>query len=328
MDALARLLDGPRAKGAFLLRCVFDPPWSVRVRDRAPLTVLAMARGQGWLVPDDAEPVQLRERDVAIVRGPDPYTVADRPDTEPTMVIHQGQRSTSTTGDPLCETLDLGVRTWGNGSAESGSDVMIVGTYDVPGEISGRLLDALPPRVVISHETWDSPLVPLLATEIGRAEPGQEVVLDRLLDLLLIAALREWFARPESSAPAWYRAHSDPVVGAALRLLHANPAHPWTVAELAARAGTSRAALGRRFTALVGEPAMAYLTGWRLSMAADLLREPGNTVDAVARKVGYGSGFALSAAFKRVRGVSPRGYRDEAGEKILVGTNGGSGAGN
>jgi transcriptional regulator GlxA family with amidase domain len=81
------------------------------------------------------------------------------------------------------------------------------------------------------------------------------------------------------------------------------------VANLATKTGVSRAALARRFTTLVGEPPMAYLTGLRLALAADLLREPNATLGAVARKVGYGSAFALSAAFKRVRGVSPQEHR-------------------
>ena len=131
-------------------------------------------------------------------------------------------------------------------------------------------------------------------------------MLDRLLDLLVIAAIRAWFSRPDAEAPAWYRAHTDPVVGKALRMLHNNPAHPWTVAELAAESGISRAALARRFTDLVGEPPMTFLTGWRLALAADLLRESDATVGAVAHKVGYGSPFALSTAFKRVHGISPR----------------------
>jgi AraC-like DNA-binding protein len=102
------------------------------------------------------------------------------------------------------------------------------------------------------------------------------------------------------------------VVGAALRLLHDEPAHPWTVAALAARTGVSRAALARRFSDLVGEPPMTYLTDLRLALAADLLREPDATVAAVARRVGYGSAFALSAAFKRERGVSPQEHRAAA----------------
>ena len=134
-------------------------------------------------------------------------------------------------------------------------------------------------------------------------------MLDRLLDLLLIAVLRAWFARPEAKAPAWYRAHADPVVGRALRLLRTAPREPWTVASLAAEAGISRAALARRFNELVGEPPMTYLTSWRIALAADLLREPGATIGSVAQQVGYGSPFALSTAFKRVRGVSPQQHR-------------------
>jgi AraC-like DNA-binding protein len=133
-------------------------------------------------------------------------------------------------------------------------------------------------------------------------------VLDRLLDLLLIAVLRAWFDRSQTT-PGWIRAQADPIVGRALRMLHNHPAHPWTVAALAGRLGVSRAALARRFTELVGEPPMSYLTSWRLALAADLLREPDATITAVARQVGYSSGFALSAAFKRVRGVSPQVHR-------------------
>jgi len=129
---------------------------------------------------------------------------------------------------------------------------------------------------------------------------------------LLIAVLRVWFARPEARAPAWYLAQRDPVVGKALRLIHHDPAVQWTVASLAAATGVSRAALARRFTELVGEPPMSFLAGWRLAVAADLLREPDATVGAVARQVGYGSAFALSTAFKRVRGISPRDHRGGA----------------
>lgn len=131
----------------------------------------------------------------------------------------------------------------------------------------------------------------------------------RLLDLLVIAALRMGDARPEAEAPAWYRALADPVVGGVLRLLQDDPAHPWTIAALTAKAGVSGAALARRFTALVGEPPMTYLTGWRPALAADCLRGSEDTLDTVARRVGYGSAFALSTAFKRVYGVRPVEYR-------------------
>ncbi|WP_175407699.1 AraC family transcriptional regulator [Streptomyces sp. TRM64462] len=308
MDALAGLLDGPRARGAFLLRMVMAPPWSVRVDDRAPLCVMCVSRGEAWIARDGGgAPVRLRPGDLAIARGPAPYTVADASGTAPRALIGPGGTCHTLYGEPLEETMRLGVRTWGN--APDGRDSVLVGTYRMESEVSRRLLDALPPLLHLPADAWTCPLTPVLEEEISRDEPGQSVVLDRVLDLLLIAAVRTWFARPEAAAPAWYRAMGDPVVGTALRLLQDEPAHPWTVASLAAKAGVSRAALARRFTELVGEPPMTYLTGWRLTLAADLLRETDQTVERIARQVGYGGAFAFSAAFKRVRGVSPQEYR-------------------
>jgi AraC-like DNA-binding protein len=309
MDSIAGLLDGPRARGAFLLRSSMDPPWSLRIADEAPLTVVATVRGDAWIVAD-AETIHLRTGDVAIVLGPDHYTVADDPGTAPQVLIGPDQSCTTLSGDEVGAMTDLGTRTWGN--SPDGEDVLLTGTYLLETEISRRLLAALPPLLVLCDDDWDSPLIALMADEIVKADPGQEAVLDRLLDVLLIAVLRAWFARPEANAPGWYRAHGDPVVGPALRLMQAEPARPWTVASLAAEIGVSRAALARRFHELVGEPPMTFLTGWRLTLAADLLREPGATVGSVADQVGYGSAFALSTAFKRVRGISPAQHRAAA----------------
>lgn len=312
MDALAGLLDGPRARGAFLLRMVMEPPWSVRIEDRAPLCLMSMTEGEAWIVPaGGAEPVLLRPGELAVARGPQPYTVADLPGTEPRTRIGPGGTCTTLRGEPLSQSMHLGVRTWGN--APDGAATMLIGTYLLEGEISRRLLDALPALLVLPGDGPGGPLLTLLDSEIARDDPGQSVVLDRLLDLLLIDALRTWFSRPGAEAPAWYRAMGDPVVGHALRLLQNEPAHPWTVAALAERTGVSRAGLARRFTELVGEPPMAYLTGWRLAVAADLLRETDATVEAVARKVGYSQAFAFSTAFKRVRGVGPQDYRNGRG---------------
>lgn len=310
MDALAGLLDGPRARSAFLLRSVMDPPWSLRVLAEAPITLLAIAEGEAWIVPDHGEPVHLGPGDVAATRGPDHYIVADDPATVPDVVIHPGQRCTTIEGEDLFEAMDLGVRSWGN--TPDGSTVMLVGAYESMGDISERLLRAPPPVMSLGNDQWDCPLIPFLCDKIVKDEPGQSAVLDRLLDLLLIAFLREWLARPEAEAPAWYRAQGDPIVGQALRMMYSRPDHPWTVASLAAETGASRAALARRFRDLVGEPPMTFLTGWRVALAADLLREPEATVGAVAAKVGYGSPFALSTAFKRLRGVSPKEHRVRA----------------
>ncbi|MFI6333634.1 AraC family transcriptional regulator [Streptomyces sp. NPDC050535] len=310
MDALAGLLEGPRARGAFMIRACFDPPWGIRIEDRAPLTIMLLVRGDAWITGDDGERVRLGAGDVAIARGPDPYTVADVPGTVPQAVILPGGECSYPDGRSMKGHWDLGVRSWGD--RLDGSAVMLIGTYMMQGEISGRLLDALPPLLTLTADRWDCALTDILAEEIVRDEPGQEVVLDRLLDLLVIAALRAWLSRPEAEAPAWYQALADPVVGRVLRLVQDDPAHPWTVAALAAKAGVSRAALARRFSDLVGEPPMTYLTGWRLALAADRLRDTEQTIGAIAREVGYGSAFALSSAFKRVYGVSPQEHRTRA----------------
>ncbi len=285
-----------------MLRSIMSPPWGLRIDDRAPLTLIALVRGEAWVVPHRGEPVRLAPGDVAIVRGPDPYTVAADPTAAPDIVIHPGQQCTTTTGQAIPQAFDLGVRTWGNDP--HGATMMLTGTYQSPTEVSRRLVDALPALVVLEAAAWDHPLLALLADEASKDRPGQEAVLDRLLDLVLIAAVRTWLDGP-ATAPPWLAADADPVVGRALRMLHHSPAHPWTVASLGAAVGVSRATLARRFGELVGESPMTYLTRWRLDRALDLLREPGASLSAVARQVGYGSPFALSAAYKRVHGISP-----------------------
>lgn len=185
-----------------------------------------------------------------------------------------------------------------------------MGCYQLRGEISRRVLDALPDSLVLDTDSWGSPLVSILDAEIGRDEPGQRAVLDRLFDLLLVSAVRAWFRQPGAHVPAWYTAHQDPVVGRALRLLQERPEHPWTVASLATEAGVSRSVLARRFTERLGVPPMTYLKEWRLSRTADLLLDPELTLDAIARRVGYSDGSTLSSVFKSARGVSPRQYRD------------------
>ncbi|HVK25551.1 MAG TPA: AraC family transcriptional regulator [Actinokineospora sp.] len=309
-DTLTGLLDGPRARGAFLLRSILNPPWSMRIEDRAPLSLVTMAQGGAWVVPDDGDPVELHPGEVAIMRGPTPYTIADDPATPPQVIIYPGQRCVTVEGEDIGQSRNLGVRTWGDDI--QGSTIMLSGTYQMQREIGQRLFGALPPVLIRPIDAGDSALVALLEGEMLKQGPGQELVLDRILDLVLVSVLRAWLASPGVGAPAWYRAQHDPVVGAALHLLHTEPAHPWTVATLASRAGVSRAALARRFTALVGEPPMNYLTSLRLALAADLLRESESTIGAVARKVGYSSSFALSTAFKRVRGLSPQEYIRQA----------------
>jgi AraC-like DNA-binding protein len=308
VDPLAGLLAGPRARGAFVLRSELSPPWALEVADGAPLTVVALVTGNAWLTPLGAPPQLIGPGDVAVVRGPAPYVMADDPATPPQAVVGPGQTCTAPDGTEVPLTW-RGARVWGSPGAAAGATLMLTGTYTDLAAVSSRLVEALPPVVVVPRTATNGPAAGWLAAEVAVEAPGQDAVLDRLLDLVLVTALRSWFDRPDVAAPGWYTAAADPLVGPALRLLQEHPDRPWTVATLAAATATSRATLARRFTALVGRPPMGYLTAWRLDLAADLLLEPGATLASVARRVGYATPYALSAAFTRHHGLTPTAHR-------------------
>ncbi len=308
MDAFSAMLDGPRARDAVLLRALLDPPWSMRIEDEASLALFVPTRGEAWVVHEGAEPLRVGAGDVCLVRGPDHYTVADAPTTRPQIRIDPQQQCWSVSdGRLLSAELSLGVRTWG--TSRDADTALLVGCYDLASQLTPLVVGSLPRTAVVPASAWTSPLLHVLHDEIGRDGPGQAVVLERLLDLVLIEALRLWFAGDPAHAPRWWVAGDDPVVGPAVRALQEDPARGWTVALLAREVGVSRAALARRFTDVVGEPPMAFVAGWRLSLAADRLRGGSETVAAIARAVGYGSPFALSAAFKRRHGLSPAEFR-------------------
>lgn len=311
MDALRGFLDGPRARAAFLVRVVMEDPWSLLVEDEAPIALLAILSGEAWIDPlDGTAPVRFAAGDLVIARGPEHYVMSGRPSIEPRIAIVDPGHCVPLDGSVIVESMDLGVRTWGN--CADGPDQFLVGNYRSDGEVSRWLLDSLPRFVVLRRDEWDSPLLRLLGDEMRRDLPGQQVVLDRLLDLLFVSALREAFTRGSADVPAWFGANADPLVGQVVRLMQDQPGTPWTVASLAAAVGVSRALLARRFHEVVGEPPMSFLTSWRMALAADLMLERDATVTAVASAVGYSSPFTFSTAFKRMHGVSPRSYRDTA----------------
>jgi len=316
MDGLADLLDGPRARGAFVLRAVMASPWGLRIEDEVPLTLVAVLRGCPVHVPDEGPPVVLHPGDVALVKGPAPYTFGDDPATKPRVRILPGQVCVDPDGQIVDQAMDLGVRRWGNAADGVGDTELLIGTWHGESEVSRPLLAALPACVVRRHGQCDATMVDLLAAETARDEPGQVAVLDRLLDLVLVSVVRSWVA--DGAGFTRGIAHADPVVGRALRLVHGHPEHPWTLVSLARACGSSRAVLARRFTGLVGEPVIGYLTRWRLALAADLLVGTERGLEQIAREVGYSSPFALSAAFKRHHGVSPREYRRRTGRPADV----------
>ncbi|MGW2184188.1 AraC family transcriptional regulator [Streptomyces sp. NPDC001732] len=309
MDLLDDYLAGVRARGAAFCSTVSAPPWGMRFTDPAPLMLSAMVRGEAWLVPAEGEPVELPQGTIALVRTRSPYSILDRPDSGVLVLVDGADRCTLV-GAPWEAGRNWRVtgRTVGD-AADSSTDLLVTAGYRGGGDLCQPLLDALPPVTIVRPDSGLYELLRLIAAEVDKEEPGQQSVLDRFLDLLLVRVLRTWFAHSGATPPPGYRALADPDIGHVLRRLHEEPARPWTVASLAAEAGMSRTAFARRFSALVGRPPLAYLTDWRMALAADRLRVPGVTVAEVGREVGYTDGFAFSAAFKRVRGIPPSAHR-------------------
>jgi len=130
-----------------------------------------------------------------------------------------------------------------------------------------------------------------------------------LIDTLLVFIIRRWLDDQPIDGAGWFGALRDPQIGQALALIHAAPHHRWTVAELASRVAKSRAAFARRFVALVGESPLAYVTRWRLNLAAKLLRSTADSVEVIGVSVGYQSPTAFGNAFRRHFALSPGQYR-------------------
>jgi AraC-like DNA-binding protein len=304
MDVLADLLTRARARGALFAHSTMRAPWGLEFTDEEPLSLHAVLEGEVHVHVEGEPPVRLLQGDVVLVSAGGPYRFTHAPGA-PARALGEVLSAPGVGRDG--RRFDL--------PGDGPRTVLLCGAYTFEGSVCNSLLSALPPLLALHGIGTSDPALRvalgLLAEEVQRESPGQQTVLDRLLDLLLVYGLRAWFAREESSPPAWYAALDDPAVGAALRALHAAPERPWTVAALAAEAGLSRAAFARRFTDLTGQPPLGYLTRWRMTLAQEALRRPGATLAGVAREVGYGSEYAFASAFKRELGVAPGRWRRE-----------------
>ncbi len=318
VDVLSDLLHRARAENAVVRKLIQRPPWSITLADQQPLSAVATLEGSTSISLQDAvsrtatagAPAAhtLAAGDIALVKG-GAYTIADDRRTPSQVIIRDGiKHFIGTAGERAAGAAPMiSSRTFGD--RQPGAIVMLHGIYRLHGSAGDRLLGMLPAVTVVPASPRTRGPLELLSAEAERDEPGQDAVLNRLLDLVLVIALRSWGASPESQLPTWLGAITDPAIGEALARLHADPRQRWTTAALAGRVGMSRAAFSARFTGLVGEPPMSYLAGWRMTLAADLLRDTDATVAAVAREVGYENAFAFSAAFKRIQGHSPAAWR-------------------
>lgn len=311
MDPLTGLLTSGRS-GAFLLRTEMCAPFALELADQSPLSLVVAASGGLWVTHPDGD-VELPPGAVALVRGDRRWSVADAPGVGTTAVIHPGQRCETISGEPVAERWSLGVRTWGNAGDRPPTHVLLTGTYERIPEAGRALLDALPGVLVLPDQAIDPGLLDWFAGEVVRDDLAQPVVLEGMLDLLVVLAIRHWISDGSTSDAGILRGLADDHVGAAIRLIQSDPARGWTVESLARHVGLSRAAFARRFTELVGLPPIRFLTEWRLALGADRLRTTRDPIARIAAGVGYGNGFAFSTAFRRHHGVSPQQYRTRAG---------------
>jgi AraC-like DNA-binding protein len=149
-----------------------------------------------------------------------------------------------------------------------------------------------------------------LLTLVDAATPGTQAVLGRLMELLFVEVLRRHIARLPEGTKGWFAALNDPVVGRALKLLHADPARRWTTEEIAREVGSSRTVVAERFKTLLGRPPMDYATDWRIQLAAERLRAGHESLSGIAAGIGYESEAAFIRAFKRVTGLTPGSWRE------------------
>ncbi len=241
------------------------------------LTMITVVEGSAEVSADDAEPLLAPRRAVALARA--------------------GRR--------------IRVRPGQDDSTTS----VLVSRLSLHRHRSSHVLDTLPDVTVVPDEGLPCPILDVVLAEWEHDQPGGQLVLERASEVLLLITLREWYTQWAPEPPAWFVAAGDPVLAPVLRAIHAEPRLPWTVASLAARVPTSRATLAARFRAVLGETPIAYLSRWRMHVAADLLAETDLPVVDVARAVGYTSPFAFSEAFTRAFGVRPSTARGERSDQ-------------
>ncbi|MFE9736491.1 AraC family transcriptional regulator [Streptomyces sp. NPDC006477] len=328
MDVVSDAISAVRIGRPSSQRVRVAGSWCTRLAPYDGAGFHVVLEGRCWLLPDGGEPVELGPGDAALLPHGTGHVIADGPADAARLAravsferwsAGTGSRPPAVGGSTASE----------DGTAvEDGAVVeMLCGKYRLDRSHVHPLLAELPPLVHLPNRDdhgaggaggADPGLrsaIALLGHEVGERLPGSGVALPSLLDLLLVYMIRSWTAAnaaPGSragTAGTWPAALGDPVTAAALRALHTDPAAPWTNELLAAEAGVSRPTLARRFTALVGRPPMAYLTWWRLTRAAALLRDTPDPLAAVARRVGYSTPYAFSHAFRREFGTTPGQYR-------------------
>jgi AraC-like DNA-binding protein len=310
VDVLTQALASMRTGRSVSVRMNGRAPWGLRLPPSEAAGFHVVLHGRCWLIlpgpgGGPAVPVRLEAGDVVFLRSGPGHVLAHDPNTRTGFAGAEYFQS-----DEQLGAHDIG----GNGELTS----LLCGRYHLdrvrPHPLVSRLPELIHLRTGDGRHPQLTAAVDLLRAELDGLRIGASGIVPSLIDSLLLYILRahldEWSGR--AGGTGWAAALKDPAIAPALAAMHADPADSWTVESLAARAGLSRAAFAKKFNAVVGEPPLTYLTRWRMTTAARLLRESDAPLAAVAARTGYGSEFAFAKAFKREYGQAPGGYRRAA----------------
>jgi AraC-like DNA-binding protein len=303
MDVLTDVLQTVRARAACSGRLEASAPWGLALHEGEDARFHVVLEGRLWLRMGDGELMQLERGDLVAIPHGDAHELIDSP-VSPTRPF----------ADVLRERRERGVVRFGGGGAGAS---FWSGRIEFEDRRSNPLLSVLPRVMLLRGELarsvhWLEPTLAILSCESASDRPGAQTVVSRLADVIFIQIVRGHLATLGREGTGWLAALADAQVGAALALVHQSPEQNWTVQELAQRVAMSRSAFAARFTRMVGEPPLHYVTRWRMQKAASLLRDGQATIAQIAEAVGYDSEAAFSKAFKRALGTAPGAYRRAA----------------
>ncbi len=297
MDPLSDVLSLSKIQSYMFGAIDLGGAWSIRFPRHEGIRCYALVAGECWLALDGvADAVHLRAGDCFLLPLGGSFRLASDLTLPP--VDFKAMFATPLNG---------GIATWNGGGNCSG----VGGYFALAGNHAGILLGVLPPVVHIKREADKSTLrwsMERMMEELREPQPGGFLVVQHLAAMMLVQALRAHLAEGLKGGVGWLFALADPQMGATIHAMHHDPAHPWTLQELAGRVGMSRSTFALKFKETVGTSPIEYLTRWRMLLAGDRLANSGDPIAVVARALGYESESAFSTAFKRVMGCSPRRY--------------------
>ena len=298
-DPLSQVIQHLRPQAVISKGITAAGNWAVRYSAFGHPGFCAMTEGRCRLAIEGMAPVDLVEGDFLLLPTVPAFTMSGG---GPAPVL----RLDPSTAPPPDRELRYGRQ-------DGPPDMRQMGGWFVLGSPDAALVVSLLPRLIhLRGVPRLAQLVRLLGEEAAQDAPGRDMILERLVEILLIEALRA--APAEGTQPGLLQGLADPRIATALRRMHEDVAQPWTVEGLARAAGLSRSSFFDRFARRVGMRPMEYLNGWRMAVAKDLLRQPGLSLDEVAGRVGYGSASTFSIAFSRHVGMPPGRFsrRDKA----------------